>query len=44
MFFLFFVVLQAATAPQISFNAEEGSLWTLLLTCPGTHKMISGQS
>lgn len=27
--------LQAASAPQISFDAEEGSLWTLLLTCPG---------
>ncbi|XP_063338246.1 39S ribosomal protein L38, mitochondrial [Pelmatolapia mariae] len=28
---------EAATAPQISFNAEEGSLWTLLLTCPDEH-------
>ncbi|KAA8581098.1 hypothetical protein FQN60_002679 [Etheostoma spectabile] len=25
----------AASVPQISFDAEEGSLWTLLLTCPG---------
>ncbi|XP_022598508.1 39S ribosomal protein L38, mitochondrial [Seriola dumerili] len=28
---------QAASAPQISFDAEEGSLWTLLLTCPDEH-------
>ncbi|XP_030611174.1 large ribosomal subunit protein mL38 [Archocentrus centrarchus] len=28
---------EAASAPQISFNAEEGSLWTLLLTCPDEH-------
>ncbi|XP_041818977.1 39S ribosomal protein L38, mitochondrial [Chelmon rostratus] len=27
----------AASAPQISFDAEEGSLWTLLLTCPDEH-------
>ncbi|KAM7382115.1 hypothetical protein PAMA_012808 [Pampus argenteus] len=28
---------EAASAPQISFDAEEGSLWTLLLTCPDEH-------
>ncbi|KAK2820923.1 hypothetical protein Q5P01_023882 [Channa striata] len=28
---------QAASAPQISFDAEEGSLWTILLTCPDEH-------
>ncbi|KAM3591544.1 uncharacterized protein V6R79_003439 [Siganus canaliculatus] len=28
---------QAASVPQISFEAEEGSLWTLLLTCPDEH-------
>ncbi|KAM9426342.1 large ribosomal subunit protein mL38 [Pholidichthys leucotaenia] len=28
---------EAASAPQISFSAEEGSLWTLLLTCPDEH-------
>ncbi|XP_029383804.1 large ribosomal subunit protein mL38 isoform X1 [Echeneis naucrates] len=28
---------QATSAPQVSFNAEEGSLWTLLLTCPDEH-------
>ncbi|CAN9508958.1 unnamed protein product [Ophioblennius macclurei] len=28
---------EAAAAPQISFDAEEGSLWTLLLTCPDEH-------
>ncbi|KAM7371201.1 hypothetical protein PAMP_010692 [Pampus punctatissimus] len=28
---------QATSAPQISFDAEEGSLWTLLLTCPDEH-------
>ncbi|XP_033466785.1 large ribosomal subunit protein mL38 [Epinephelus lanceolatus] len=28
---------EAACAPQISFNVEEGSLWTLLLTCPDEH-------
>ncbi|XP_038591378.1 39S ribosomal protein L38, mitochondrial [Micropterus salmoides] len=27
----------AASVPQISFDAEEGSLWTLLLTCPDEH-------
>lgn len=27
--------LQAASAPHVSFDAEEGSLWTLLLTSPG---------
>ncbi|XP_068161330.1 large ribosomal subunit protein mL38 isoform X2 [Antennarius striatus] len=28
---------ETASAPQISFDAEEGSLWTLLLTCPDEH-------
>ncbi|XP_053197342.1 39S ribosomal protein L38, mitochondrial [Scomber japonicus] len=28
---------EAASAPKISFEAEEGSLWTLLLTCPDEH-------
>ncbi|XP_040923023.1 39S ribosomal protein L38, mitochondrial isoform X2 [Toxotes jaculatrix] len=28
---------EAASAPQISFDAEEGSLWTLMLTCPDEH-------
>ncbi|XP_047464589.1 39S ribosomal protein L38, mitochondrial [Mugil cephalus] len=28
---------EAASAPQISFEAKEGSLWTLLLTCPDEH-------
>ncbi|XP_074477109.1 large ribosomal subunit protein mL38 [Sebastes fasciatus] len=28
---------EAASVPQISFEAEEGSLWTLLLTCPDEH-------
>ncbi|KAF3853159.1 hypothetical protein F7725_013847 [Dissostichus mawsoni] len=28
---------QAASVPQISFEAEEGSLWTLMLTCPDEH-------
>lgn len=28
---------EAESAPQISFDAEEGSLWTLLLTCPDEH-------
>ncbi|KAK2885088.1 39S ribosomal protein L38, mitochondrial [Channa argus] len=28
---------QAASPPQISFDAEEGSLWTILLTCPDEH-------
>ncbi|XP_028264044.1 large ribosomal subunit protein mL38 [Parambassis ranga] len=28
---------EAASLPQISFAAEEGSLWTLLLTCPDEH-------
>ncbi|XP_069563592.1 large ribosomal subunit protein mL38 [Brachyistius frenatus] len=28
---------EAASAPQISFEAEEGSLWTVLLTCPDEH-------
>ncbi|XP_036938395.1 39S ribosomal protein L38, mitochondrial isoform X1 [Acanthopagrus latus] len=28
---------EAASVPQISFNAEEDSLWTLLLTCPDEH-------
>uniref|UniRef100_UPI0037E90E41 large ribosomal subunit protein mL38 n=1 Tax=Semicossyphus pulcher TaxID=241346 RepID=UPI0037E90E41 len=28
---------EAASVPQISFDAEEGSLWTLLLTCPDEH-------
>ncbi|XP_070783105.1 large ribosomal subunit protein mL38 isoform X2 [Enoplosus armatus] len=27
----------AASVPQVSFAAEEGSLWTLLLTCPDEH-------
>ncbi|KAI4789611.1 hypothetical protein KUCAC02_035139 [Chaenocephalus aceratus] len=27
---------EAASVPQISFEAEAGSLWTLMLTCPGT--------
>uniref|UniRef100_A0A3Q0SVI6 Large ribosomal subunit protein mL38 n=1 Tax=Amphilophus citrinellus TaxID=61819 RepID=A0A3Q0SVI6_AMPCI len=30
---------EAASAPQISFNADEGSLWTLLLTCPDIHAL-----
>ncbi|XP_070847050.1 large ribosomal subunit protein mL38 [Chaetodon trifascialis] len=28
---------EAASVPQIRFDAEEGSLWTLLLTCPDEH-------
>ncbi|KAM3859782.1 large ribosomal subunit protein mL38 [Diretmus argenteus] len=28
---------EAASAPRVSFEAEEGSLWTLLLTCPDEH-------
>ncbi|XP_034050397.1 39S ribosomal protein L38, mitochondrial [Thalassophryne amazonica] len=28
---------EAATAPHVSFEAEVGSLWTLLLTCPDEH-------
>ncbi|KAG7474008.1 39S ribosomal protein L38, mitochondrial [Solea senegalensis] len=28
---------EAASAPQITFDAEEGSLWTLMLTCPDEH-------
>uniref|UniRef100_UPI001A98E5EA 39S ribosomal protein L38, mitochondrial n=1 Tax=Gasterosteus aculeatus aculeatus TaxID=481459 RepID=UPI001A98E5EA len=28
---------EAASFPQISFDAEEGSLWILLLTCPDEH-------
>lgn len=28
---------EAASAPQVSFEAEEDSLWTLLLTCPDEH-------
>ncbi|XP_035520052.1 39S ribosomal protein L38, mitochondrial [Morone saxatilis] len=28
---------EAASVPQISFDAEDGSLWTLLLTCPDEH-------
>ncbi|XP_029312792.1 large ribosomal subunit protein mL38 isoform X2 [Cottoperca gobio] len=28
---------EAASVPQISFEAEEGSLWTLMLTCPDEH-------
>ncbi|GAA6225998.1 39S ribosomal protein L38, mitochondrial [Lates japonicus] len=28
---------EASSAPQVSFDAEEGSLWTLLLTCPDEH-------
>lgn len=32
---------QAAQAPQIRFEAEENSLWTLLLTSPGTAKFTS---
>ncbi|KAI3365417.1 hypothetical protein L3Q82_010509 [Scortum barcoo] len=28
---------KAASVPQVSFDAEEGSLWTLLLTCPDEH-------
>ncbi|MED6277190.1 hypothetical protein CHARACLAT_010817 [Characodon lateralis] len=28
---------EAASAPRISFDAEEGSLWTLLLTSPDEH-------
>uniref|UniRef100_A0A1A7XLK1 Large ribosomal subunit protein mL38 n=1 Tax=Iconisemion striatum TaxID=60296 RepID=A0A1A7XLK1_9TELE len=28
---------EAASVPQVSFAAEEGSLWTLLLTCPDEH-------
>ncbi|XP_059181400.1 39S ribosomal protein L38, mitochondrial [Centropristis striata] len=28
---------EAASVPQISFDAEEGSLWTLLLTSPDEH-------
>ncbi|XP_034564713.1 39S ribosomal protein L38, mitochondrial [Notolabrus celidotus] len=28
---------EAEPVPQISFDAEEGSLWTLLLTCPDEH-------
>lgn len=38
VFFAIPVSLQAASVPQISFDAEEGSLWTLLLTCPGQHQ------
>ncbi|XP_010890204.1 39S ribosomal protein L38, mitochondrial isoform X2 [Esox lucius] len=32
---------EAAVAPQVSFEAEEGSLWTLLLTCPDEHLLDS---
>ncbi|KAM4624633.1 large ribosomal subunit protein mL38 isoform 2-T2 [Polymixia lowei] len=32
---------EAASAPQVSFEAEEGSLWTLLLTCPDEHLLDS---
>ncbi|XP_026171410.1 large ribosomal subunit protein mL38 [Mastacembelus armatus] len=32
---------EAATTPQINFEAEEGSLWTLLLTCPDEHLLDS---
>ncbi|KAG7271212.1 hypothetical protein CRUP_003389 [Coryphaenoides rupestris] len=28
---------EASLAPDVSFEAEEGSLWTLLLTCPDEH-------
>ncbi|KAK0134300.1 39S ribosomal protein L38, mitochondrial [Merluccius polli] len=28
---------EASVAPHVSFEAEEGSLWTLLLTCPDEH-------
>ncbi|CAJ1081136.1 S ribosomal protein L38%2C mitochondrial [Xyrichtys novacula] len=28
---------EAAPVPKVSFEAEEGSLWTLLLTCPDEH-------
>lgn len=34
---------EAASAPQISFEAEEGSLWTLLLTCPDEH-LLDGEA
>uniref|UniRef100_A0A1A8FRP8 Large ribosomal subunit protein mL38 n=1 Tax=Nothobranchius korthausae TaxID=1143690 RepID=A0A1A8FRP8_9TELE len=32
---------EAASVPRISFAAEEGSLWTLLLTCPDEHLVDS---
>uniref|UniRef100_UPI003AAD74A1 large ribosomal subunit protein mL38 isoform X2 n=1 Tax=Centroberyx gerrardi TaxID=166262 RepID=UPI003AAD74A1 len=32
---------EAASGPQVSFEAEEGSLWTLLLTCPDEHLLDS---
>ncbi|XP_072312490.1 large ribosomal subunit protein mL38 [Eucyclogobius newberryi] len=32
---------EAASAPGISFEAEEGTLWTLLLTCPDEHLLDS---
>ncbi|XP_031699539.1 large ribosomal subunit protein mL38 [Anarrhichthys ocellatus] len=28
---------EASSVPQIAFDAEEGSLWTILLTCPDEH-------
>ncbi|XP_033840565.1 39S ribosomal protein L38, mitochondrial [Periophthalmus magnuspinnatus] len=34
---------EAETAPQISFEAEEGTLWTLLLTCPDEH-LLDGEA
>ncbi|XP_035608838.1 39S ribosomal protein L38, mitochondrial-like [Oncorhynchus keta] len=32
---------EAAEAPQVSFEAEEGSIWTLLLTSPDEHLLDS---
>lgn len=32
---------EALSEPQIHFEAEEGSLWTLLLTCPDEHLLDS---
>ncbi|XP_056153150.1 39S ribosomal protein L38, mitochondrial [Lampris incognitus] len=32
---------EASSAPDITFEAEEGSLWTLLLTCPDEHLLDS---
>lgn len=32
-------MFQASSAPHISFEAEENSLWTLLLTSPGKNQL-----
>ncbi|XP_076024039.1 large ribosomal subunit protein mL38 [Genypterus blacodes] len=34
---------EAASVPQVSFEAEDDSLWTLLLTCPDEH-LVDGEA